>query len=310
MRQPTDYKHIDLLGVPNSIIGCDFAGTVVSVGSKAKGSWHPGDRIAGVVHGGHYPDRGAYAEYLKVDSDLAWRVPDSISDTVAATYGVSAVSAMQALLLILGLPWPDPENPRPKSKDSILIYSGATAASLFAIQLAKLAGLEVITTCSPRSNDLVRSYGADHIYDYRSSTALSSITTAHPDLRLAFDGFSAGASTKFCCDAVAQSHGKVVSLDPMAKSKNANVELVPMLMYTVFGRAFALLPPIGPKFPKKPEDRAGLARFYALLPRLLEKGLLKAPPIKENGKGLESLEKGIDALRKGDVAGQKLVVHL
>ena len=28
-----------------------------------------------------------------------------------------------------------------------------------------MAGLEVVTTCSPRNNDLVRSYGADHIYD-------------------------------------------------------------------------------------------------------------------------------------------------
>jgi len=69
--QPTDYKHIDLLGRPNSILGCDYAGTVEAVGASAKGNWKIGDRIAGVVHGGIYSNRGSYAEYLTIDGDLA-----------------------------------------------------------------------------------------------------------------------------------------------------------------------------------------------------------------------------------------------
>jgi NADPH:quinone reductase-like Zn-dependent oxidoreductase len=202
--QPTDHKHIDLLGQPGSILGCDYAGTVASIGAQAKGDWHVGDRIAGVVHGGIYPYRGSYAEYLKIDGDLAWKIPENVSDAEAATYGVSATTAMQALNLVLGLPCPgDEASSASAGEKAILIYSGATLASLFAIQLAKLAGYQVVTTCCPRSNESVKAYGADAVYDYRDSKSLGAIVSAYPNLSLALDGFSEGASTKFCCEAVA-----------------------------------------------------------------------------------------------------------
>lgn len=299
-----------MLGQPGCIIGCDYAGTVASVGAQAKGEWRVGDRIAGVVHGGIYPDRGSYAEYLKIDGDLAWKIPESVSDADAATYGVSAATAMQALQLVLGLPWPGSEASTTAGDKVILIYSGATSASLFAIQMAKLAGYQVVTTCSPRSNDLVKSYGADAVYDYRDSESLKAIISAHPKLSLALDGFSEGESNKFCCEAVAPNHGTVVSLDPMAKSSVKGATLKPIIMYTLFGRAFGLLQPVGPKFPAKPDDRAGLARFYAMLPELVKRGSLKPPPIQEQGSGFDKLAPGLDLLRQGKVSGRKLVVHL
>jgi len=51
---PTDYKHVDtgFGGNPiGSIVGLDFAGVVVDVGSKVTKPWKKGDRITGVVHG-------------------------------------------------------------------------------------------------------------------------------------------------------------------------------------------------------------------------------------------------------------------
>lgn len=56
---------------------------------------------------GIYTDRGSYAEYLKTESDLAWHIPASMSDTDAATYGIGAVAAMQGLFLNLDVAWPD-----------------------------------------------------------------------------------------------------------------------------------------------------------------------------------------------------------
>lgn len=301
-----------MLGQPGSIIGCDYAGTVASIGAQAKGTWRIGDRIAGVVHGGIYPDRGSYAEYLKIDGDLAWKIPENVSDAEAVTYGVSATTAMQALHLVLGLPWPGDQTSAFTTGDDkvILIYSGATSASLFAIQLAKLAGYQVVATCSPRSNDLVKSHGADAVYDYRDSESLDAIISAYPNLSIALDGFSESESTKFCCEAVAPNNGTVVSLDPMAKSSVKGVTLTPIIMYTLFGRAFGLLQPVGPKFPVKAEDRAGLARFYAMLPGLVKGGSLRSIPIQEQGSGFEKLAPGLDLLREGKVSGKKLVVHL
>ncbi|THW20541.1 GroES-like protein [Aureobasidium pullulans] len=307
-QNPTDYKHIDLLGRPNSILGCDYAGTVESVGASAKGNWKVGDRIAGVTHGGIYNNRGSYAEYLTIDGDLAWKIPESVPFTTAAVYGVSAVSAMQALNLVLGLPWPG-EKPVEAGRE-LFIYGGSTSASLFAIQIAKMAGLRVITTCSPHSNDLVKSYGADEVYNYKDKSSLQRIKTAHPDLALAFDGFGGAGSNEFCCNVVANKNGKVVTLDPQAKSAVKGVELETMIMYTVFGRAFQLVPPIGPKFPVKLEDRAGLARFYAMLPKLVEEQKLRAPPIQLRGTGFDKIEEGLELLKSGKVSGQKLVLEL
>lgn len=136
--------HLSYISPGNATSGCDYAGKVVKVGSDVTG-WAVGDRIAGCVHGGEpspflplltphpsscppnslwelytehvpsrysiaagiYPDRGSYAEYLKTESDLAWHIPASMSDTDAATYGIGAVAAMQGLFLNLDVAWPD-----------------------------------------------------------------------------------------------------------------------------------------------------------------------------------------------------------
>jgi NADPH:quinone reductase-like Zn-dependent oxidoreductase len=239
---------------------------------------------------------------------LAWKIPESIPFTTAAVYGVSAVSAMQALNLVLGLPWAD-EQPVAAGRE-IFIYGGSTSASLFAIQIAKMAGLRVVTTCSPHSNDLVKSYGADEVYNYKDKSSIQKIKTAHPDLALAFDGFAGEGSNDFCCNVVANKNGKVVSLDPTAKSSVKGVEFETMIMYTVFGRAFQLVPPIGPKFPFKSKDRAGLVKFYSTLPKLVEEQKLRAPPIKLRGTGFDRIEEGLELLKSGKVSGQKLVLEL
>ena len=43
-----------------------------------------GERVATFTHGGHYTDRGAYAEYLKASADLVWVLPESLSYEQAA----------------------------------------------------------------------------------------------------------------------------------------------------------------------------------------------------------------------------------
>jgi NADPH:quinone reductase-like Zn-dependent oxidoreductase len=49
---PTDWKHIDFIAADaGSRCGCDFAGTVLEVGSKVT-KFKKGDRISGMVHGG------------------------------------------------------------------------------------------------------------------------------------------------------------------------------------------------------------------------------------------------------------------
>ena len=57
----------------------------------------------------------------------------------------------------------------------------------FAIQLASIYGLNVVTTCSPRNSDLVKSLGAKHVYDYNSPDVTDRIRKDVPDLKYVFD---------------------------------------------------------------------------------------------------------------------------
>lgn len=304
---PTDFKHLDVISPPRSIIGCDYAGVVDRVGDAAGGRWKVGDRVAGAVHGGIYPDKGAFSEYLKVDADLAWKVPDNVSDTDATTYGVSAVTAMLNLNVRHGLPFVDGNTPALRN-ETIFIYAGSTSAGLFHIQLAKAAGYSVITTASPHSFNLVKQYGADGVYDYKSSTVAEDIVRDYPNISKAVDCFSEGKSTSLCAEVIKRKGGKVVTLLPNGKPKLFNVTYDLVMAYTAFGHPFQWLPPIGPKFGAQPADREALVRFYEDLPRLTH--ILKPIPTIELRAGFDGILEGLNNLRAGTVSGGKQVVRL
>jgi NADPH:quinone reductase-like Zn-dependent oxidoreductase len=304
---PIDFKFIDFIAPLDSITGCDFAGVVAEVGKIASGTLTVGDRVAGFVQGGVSKDYGSFAEYVKAEGDLVWRIPEGVSDEEASTYGVSAVTAMQALNLHLDIPWADEvENEGKTDKGSpVFIYAGSSTVGLFAIQIAKKAGCTVVTTASPHSFDLVKRYGADNVFDYRSATAVQDITKAFPDITRALDCFSDSGSIQFCAQVLKNKGGKVITLLE-AKAKTPGVEVQMIMSFQLLGRAFAWLPPIGPKYPVSPSDRKALARFYASLFSLSKE--LKAPPVTILERGFEGVFEGLDRLRAGKLSGSKLVV--
>ncbi|KAG9499323.1 hypothetical protein J7337_010143 [Fusarium musae] len=303
---PTDFKHLDIISPPNSIIGCDYAGVVHQVGDSVNDRWKIGDRVAGAVHGGLYPDKGAFAEYLKIDADLAWKVPEGISDTEATTYGVSAVTAMLVLNVLHRVPFVDTKPLSPKD-EAIFIYAGSTSAGLYNIQLAKAAGYTAVTTTSSRSTQLVKQYGADAVFDYNSPSVAEDIIKEYPKITKAVDCFSEGKSTSVCADVLEPNGGKVVTLLPNGKSSTPGVTYDLVMSYTAMGHAFQRLPPIGPKFEVRPQDRAALVRFYETLPQITH--ILKPIPTIELKSGFDGIFEGLDKLRAGQVAGGKLVVR-
>jgi NADPH:quinone reductase-like Zn-dependent oxidoreductase len=50
---PTDIAHIDKLGGPGTIVGCDWSGVVTAVGENVT-RFKPGDAVSGVCHGGMF----------------------------------------------------------------------------------------------------------------------------------------------------------------------------------------------------------------------------------------------------------------
>jgi NADPH:quinone reductase-like Zn-dependent oxidoreductase len=83
---------------PSKVLGCEFSGTVTSLGTNVDtSSFSPGDRVAGIIHGCHYSHTGAFAEHLVADANLCFKVPDNVPLKEACTMGVGWISAMQAL---------------------------------------------------------------------------------------------------------------------------------------------------------------------------------------------------------------------
>ncbi len=138
------------LGAPsNTSMGVDFAGTVEAVGRNVK-RFKPGDEVFGGAS-------GAFAEYLTVREDRALVLkPANMTFEQSATVPVAAITALQALR--------DKGQIKPGHK--VLINGASGGVGTFAVQIAKSFGAEVTGVCSTRNVDMVRSIGADHVFDY------------------------------------------------------------------------------------------------------------------------------------------------
>lgn len=133
---PTDYKMHANFPSPGATVGCDFAGTIVALGSdilasslstssSSPSSSSPlsspsssseqqqkypalkiGDRVCGAVHGSNPidPSTGAFADYVHTEGDLVLRVPDSVPwEQAAALGGIGHGTLALALWRSLGL---------------------------------------------------------------------------------------------------------------------------------------------------------------------------------------------------------------
>jgi len=139
------------LGAPDDTgLGVDFAGTVEAVGRDVT-RFKPGDEVFG---GGN----GAFAEYLTVVADGAVVMkPAEVTFEQAASAPIAAVTALQALRDIGKL----------EAGQKVLINGASGGVGTFAVQIAKSLGAEVTGVNSTRNVEMVRSIGADHIFDYR-----------------------------------------------------------------------------------------------------------------------------------------------
>src|SRR5690606_27625602 len=94
-----------------------------------------------------------------------------------------ALTAYEALFDRLGLP----TEPAQNQNRSILIIGGAGGVGSIAIQLAKWAGLKVITTASRNnSNQWCRSLGADHVLDHSKPLVPQLHALGDPEIALIF----------------------------------------------------------------------------------------------------------------------------
>jgi len=132
---PSDTKMVGDFQSPYTVLGTDFAGTVVAVGSNVK-HVAVGDRICGASHGMSElrPDRGAFGQYNVTIGNVWLKLPASMSTVAGASLCAGLCTAGLAIRS-LGLPMPDAPVDKPFK---VLVYGGSTATGTLAIQLLKL----------------------------------------------------------------------------------------------------------------------------------------------------------------------------
>ena len=314
---PTDWKHVTygIGGDPFSIVGCDYAGTVVSIGSDVTKPFKVGQNVYGCAHGANIsqPYDGVFAEYAMVKGDVTMLVPENSGGALAledvCTVPLGSITVGQGLFqknkgIELGLP----EEGVGKG-EWVLIYGGSTATGSLAIQFAKLAGYKVITTCSPPNNDLVKSRGADEVFDYNDPQCGAKIRELTENkLKHAWDTINLADSARVCDEALSSDsaichYGGILQ----TKSPREGVTSTNTLMYTMFGEEFRK----GPKvFPASKEDFEFAKMWMDLTERLVAEGKVKPHPKKLGSVGLEGVLDGMQLLKEGKVAGEKLVYKL
>ncbi len=143
------------LGFPQ-ILGFDVSGIIEEIG-EAVTDFKIGDEV-------YYMPRivgwqGAYAEYHLAEEEIIAKKPLNLSYAEAAAIPLVGCTAWDALI----------ERTKLRLGETVLIHAGAGGVGSIAIQLAKISGAFVFTTCSNKNTDFVKSLGADFAIDYKNS---------------------------------------------------------------------------------------------------------------------------------------------
>jgi NADPH:quinone reductase-like Zn-dependent oxidoreductase len=245
------------------------------------------------------PKYGAYQHYSVAKIGTVTKIPQTVGFTEASVVPAVFITALVTLCAGpgrgLGLPLPS-LNPKPSGK-VIVVWSASTGVGLQALQLAKAAGVTTIATASPHNFDLIKSAGAAEVLDYRSPSIVKDVARA--------------------VEATGEQFAGVV--DCISIFEQSIPACIDVLQHFGGGKLGVMVPHIPYDFPKNVEAiRINITElddlvhpfFKDFITPALEKEVLKClPEPLVVGKGLESLQKGLDKMREG-VSARKVVVEL
>jgi NADPH:quinone reductase-like Zn-dependent oxidoreductase len=140
-----------LLKPKRVILGSDIAGRIEAVGKNVK-QFQPGDQVYGDLSG----TWGGFAEYVCAHENSLALKPASMTFEEAAAIPQAAMLAVQGLR----------DKGRIQSGQKLLINGAGGGVGTFAVQIAKLYGVEVTGVDSSGKLDMLRSMGFDQIIDY------------------------------------------------------------------------------------------------------------------------------------------------
>ncbi|KAI9037607.1 zinc-binding alcohol dehydrogenase family protein [Aspergillus affinis] len=302
-QNPTDVQAFDSNAFGDgAVLGCDFVGEVVKLGDGVT-RLVKGDVVAGLIWGGEFKGLGGYSTYSLADEKICFKLPAGLSREHASTVPLAATTAWLALYSKDSL-----NIDRNKTGTSILVWGGSSSVGLYTVQLASLHGLEVIATCSPRHADLVRSYGAKRVFDYRDEQVIGKIHAAAPNLRYAFDTIGNESSSTLASQA-SSGENWICTVRP-GKAHTQNVSTQTHVSDVLVWTAFLKEHRYGEFYwPTSKHDHELGSELFEKLPGWLSQGTIK-PSEPKVYQGLKSVAGGFQEHREGKISGYKIVYKL
>jgi NADPH2:quinone reductase len=204
------YHRTGLYPIPYpSGLGLEGAGDVIEVGAGVE-RFKVGDR-AGFCSG----PIGAYAELHAVPAARAVKIPDGVSDDIAAASMLKGMTARYLLKRTFPL----------KPGDFAVIHAAAGGVGQIAVQWARHIGAVVIAVVgSAAKGEIVKALGADHVIDASREDIVKRVRE------------------------ISNGEGAHVSYDSVGKDTfNASLDcLRPLGMFVSFGNASGPAPPFEP----------------------------------------------------------------
>lgn len=150
------------------IPGWEMAGVVIQTGKNVS-DWHVGDEVYAYCRKSTV-QWGCYAEKVCVDATHVAKKPVNLSMEEAAAIPLTGLTAWQSILDMAGL----------KKGQTLLIQGGAGGVGGMAIQLARNAGAQVMTTARAVHHDYVQRLGANRVVDYSREDVAACVKESFP----------------------------------------------------------------------------------------------------------------------------------
>ncbi|OWB65569.1 hypothetical protein B5S33_g3102 [[Candida] boidinii] len=324
---PTDWKHIVYgWGDAGNVVGSDVAGVVLAVGEGVEG-FEIGDHVSAFAHGGYtpHPTEGVFQEYAVIYADLtvkhkhltkATQSKSPIGDVEtfedAASINLGLITVGMSFYHFFKLRF----NTEEQKGKAILIWGGATATGVLAIQVAKILGLEVITVASKKHEATLKSLGASAVFDYHDTDVVEQIKKYGGDrIVYGFDTVSSESSFNSTYDALSDNEPSIIdNLLFLKKSAIKNVKPKDNVTFSEGTLAYLALgeDSVFAKgtvvFKSNPSIKKDHLEFLKDLRKLVYNKQIKHAPITVLPNGLDSVEEGLSLLRNDKVSFTKLTI--
>ena len=303
---PADYYQRDQ-GFPPvpyypAVIGNEVTGIVAALGSDIPDAPALGSRViafASSFYENGSNDHGAFQQYVLARSEGVISLPDALSFEEGAILPLATLTALSAWYT-MGIPLETKYTPQ--DRQAILIWGGSSSVGSVSIQSAKLMGFTIYATASPRNHELLKTLGADAVFDYNASDIVDQIldTVKEDGVILHIAHAVVPGSLQPTLDVLKCTKG-----DAIAKVAHSP-PLLPDAP-TLEGAEIKFNMP-----PADPAERNEYIRrcFHVWLQNGLQSGsVVPSPRVQVEAGGLEGLNKALDKLKEG-VSGTKLVVQV